>query len=287
MGNDTRDHLYNRIDQCLFSENGIRITNLTLKWARVYIKHYKTQLNLSRPTIFAENCKICEYLQNVCLLQNTSVFDSFVFPRLSNLGQTLPLNISSMILIAAKLCEIHDIFENTNDIINYLEPIHLIHHFFWSSCSENNFIHNTLVSIINDIINLFQFRKTIGKSETDIFPLPNSVLNSVSQKWAYLNKKKKCNGSHCVYQSRDFVNVFSDANTLDLLQNKQFKSIDFQESQNSENRCVLRLLDNNHLLKKIEMEKLQTQICGLRSNILYETKLLSELNRLIDNDDAS
>lgn len=286
MEKDTNCDIYNRIDQCLFSENGIRITNLTLKWAHIYINNYKMQLNLSRPTVFAENCKICEYLQHVCLLQNTSIINSFVFPLLNNLGQTLPLSSTSLILIAAKLCEIHDIFGNVNDIIHYLEPIHLIHHFFWSSCSENNFIHNTLVSIINDIINLFQFRKTIGKSGTDIFPLPNSVLNNLSQKWTYLNKKRKCNGSHCVYQSRDFVNIFSDEDTLDLLQNKQFKSVDFHEPQNSEIRCVLRLLDDNHLLKKVEMEKLQTQICGLRSNILYETKLLSDLNRLID-DDAS
>lgn len=272
---------YNEINHILFSKNGIRITDSTLVWASSYIENYKSQLGLLKPTLLAENCKLCEYLQNISTVGNEKMMDSYIFPTLRNLGQSLPMNITSLILIAAKLCEFHlKIFGNADDIIIYLEPMHLLHHFFLSSCSENNFVHNTMVSMFNEIVNVFQFCK---KSNGGEFSLPKTVLCNICQKWGYLNKKNKCDGKRCIYQNRECVNDFSDAKTLELLQNEDFELPNHScGAHTSKNNCILSLLDTNESPQNTGKGKNQKKNCDLRSNIIYETKMLSKLIRLIE-----
>ena len=262
----------------LFSENGLVISSLTTTWAKNYIAYFNVDYSSSPITVPAENCKICEYFQYLCIKREHSVrksyFDIIHYPKLNELGKILPINVFSLIFIAAKICEIHEyIFGDTYSIIHYLEPKHVFHHFLLSSCSEDSFTHNTLIENFDNILELFRSEVPSEKSKhtKESGSPPRSHVTNLARNWNLVNKKQKCNGSDCAYKS--VISPYTDDSIIKLLQ----KSPVVENGTSEENSLLLSLLNSHHKNCLPDTEKQQDQFLFVE-NI---TKDLTKLNKFI------
>lgn len=269
------------MENILSSENGIVISELTIKWANKYIAYFDVDYDSSPIPVPAENCKICEYFQYLYIkrkeLVTKSHFDTLHYTQLTELGKILPINVFSVIFLAAKICEIHDcIFGDTCTMIHYFEPKHIFHHFLLSSCSEDNFIHNTLIENFNKILDLFRNELPDENSDhtNESVPLPRSHVSNLARNWGLVNKKQKCKGSGCAYTS--FISPYPDNNIIHLLQ----KSPALEGITSEENSLLSSLLNLHQQNKLMDIDQPKNQKLFVE-NIIKDIAKLNKFNAII------